>query len=101
MAMLDIVKQSLRISASNTDFDDEIEELIDQCKDDVEASGLNPDALDNLENDGNLRRAVTLYCKAFFGLENEDKSWYLEHYEKKKVEMLNQRGRYIEGEADV
>jgi hypothetical protein len=101
MAMLDIVKQSLRISASNTNFDGEITELIDQALDDLKAAGLNSDVLAGYEDDGSLRRAVTLYSKAFFGLENPDKDWYLEHYEKKKTEMLNQRGRYIEGDLDV
>ncbi|MBR0599044.1 DNA-packaging protein [Sinanaerobacter chloroacetimidivorans] len=101
MAILDIVKTSLRISIFNTDFNDEINNLIEECQDDLGASGINPDALLNIDTDGNLRRVITLYCKAFFGLENPDKDWYLNQYNNKKAEMLNQITQYGVGDTSV
>jgi len=114
MIMLNIVKSSLRISDSNYDFDEEINDLIEQCEDDLMASGVKPGAFSDtcivvdgnlispIIDDGNLRRAITLYCKAFFGLENPDKDWFLNQYYNKKAEMLNQITKYVNsGDAVV
>lgn len=97
MSMLNIVKASLRISDSNYDFDSEIIDLIEQCKDDLGASGVKSDALldTNIDTDGNIRRLITLYCKSNFGLENPDKDWFNTQYDKKKAETLNQINKYV------
>ncbi len=107
--LLQRIKKDLRISADNTDFDEEINDLIEQAIADLRASGIKSGVLDNIKDivigiggvDGNIRRAIILYCKAFFGLENPDKDWYLQHYLNKKAELLNQRTLYNAGETDV
>lgn len=98
--MLNKVKQSLRISATTTSFDDEINDLIDQCKDDLKSSGIIETKLLDVTIDGNISRLIILYCKAFFGLENPDKDWYFNQYKYKKAETLNQSS-YKSGDSNV
>lgn len=64
--MLDSVKLSLRISS--TDFDDEINDLIDAAKLDLDISGV--ETID--ETDALIKRAITMYVKANFGWDNPD-----------------------------
>ena len=107
--LLQRIKKDLRISDENTDFDDEINDLIEQAIADLRASGIKSEVLDDINDpvigfdgvDANIRRVIILYCKAFFGLENPDKDWYLQHYLNKKAELLNQRTLYNEGETIV
>ena len=47
MSLLSAIKQSLRISADNSDFDEEINDLISQAIDDLKASGIKPDVFNN------------------------------------------------------
>lgn len=98
--MLNKVKQSLRISVSTTLFDDEISDLIEQCKDDLKASGVSESKLLDDNIDGNITKLIILYCKAFFGLENPDKDWFINQYKYKKAETLNQL-RYTIGDSYV
>ena len=108
--ILTAVKRGLRITESNTDFDEEITDLIEQAKSDLGASGVKSACLsftaetDTVEMDSNIRQAVTLYSKAYFGLENPDKEWYVDRYLYKKAELTNQITQYAEyqgGGADV
>ncbi len=101
--LLHRIKGDLRISADNTDFDEEIDDLIEQAVADLRASGVKSGVLDDIIGivDSNIRRAIILYCKAFFGLENPDKDWYLQHYLNKKAELLNQRTLYNAGDLNV
>lgn len=66
MKMLDDIKIALRIS--NTNFDDEINNLIDAAKLDLEIAGVT--VID--ETDALIKRAVTMYVKANFGWDNPD-----------------------------
>ena len=72
--MLSKVKQALRIL--NTAFDTEIQDLIDSAKADLALGGIKK--LD--EADANIQRAIILYCKAEFGLENKDSDKYMKSY---------------------
>ena len=107
--LLHRIKSDLRISDDNIDFDDEITDLIEQAIADLRASGIKSEALADIKDiiigidgvDGNIRRAIILYCKAFFGLENPDKDWYLQHYFNKKAELLNQRTQYNARDSNV
>lgn len=105
--LLHRIKGDLRISDENTDFNEEILDLIQQCIADLRASGVKSGVLDNIETidiggvDENIRRAIILYCKAFFGLDNTDKDWFLQHYLNKKAELLNQRTLYNAGDTSV
>ncbi len=103
MTLLDIIRSNLRITSR--DFDYELEDLIDQAVSDLKASGVNPDAFntpftdisdpDIIITDANLRRAVILYCKAYFGIDNSDKEWFSNQYHLKKAEILNQITQYV------
>ena len=64
--MLEKIKQSLRIK--NNAFNDEIMDLINACKKDLETAGVkNIDEEDSL-----IIQAVKTYCKANYGLDNKD-----------------------------
>lgn len=64
MALLDNVKQALRIS--NTAYDTEITDLLATCKKDLQLAGL----LVVDETDEMTKRAITVYVKANFGWDN-------------------------------
>lgn len=72
--MLEKVKLALRISTDS--FDEEIEDLIEACKIDLNISGVNE--VD--EDDALIRRAILIYCKANFGLDNKDSEKYEKSY---------------------
>jgi hypothetical protein len=67
MAILDDVKLSLRIT--NTAYNAEITDLINAAKGDLGLSGVLNSAIDT---DAMIKRAITLYCKAYFGFANAD-----------------------------
>lgn len=106
MSLLSGIKKSLRISTDNTDFDDEINDLISQAIDDLKASGVKPDAFNNYGSkdydgnmideitDGNIKQAITLFVKAYFSIENPDKEFYIDRYNYKKSELCNQISQY-------
>ena len=112
MELLNQIKQSLRITADNTAFDDEITDLIHQAIDDLEASGVSPPAFNRYgENDesgkqidsitdGNVRQCIILFCKAYFGIDNPDKEFYVDHYRFKKAQLLNQSA-YTDGDTNA
>lgn len=66
MALLDEVKFELRITTTDTDVESAVQRLIDECKVDLVESGiLNIDETDPL-----IKRAIFLYAKANFGLDD-------------------------------
>ena len=72
---LNKIKLALRISTDS--FDEELRDLIDACKLDLKLSGVT-----NVnEDDSLIKRAIILYCKANFGLENKDSEKYEKSYE--------------------
>lgn len=75
--MLNKVKLALRIN--NTAYDSEIEGLISACKRELELAGI---ASSNIKDtDTMIIQAVTLYCKAYFGLGNSDSMKFAQAYE--------------------
>jgi len=60
--MLQKIKDALRVSGEA--LDEEIQDLIDAAKADLQLSGIVKD-----ENDPLITRAITIYCKAHFGYE--------------------------------
>jgi hypothetical protein len=97
MRLIDAVLSSLRITSP--DYDNEIQELIDQAVSDLISAGVKPgtyfpdwgtSAWSSEINDFNIRRAIMLYCKANFGVENDEKDWFMQQYLQKKAEILNQ-----------
>lgn len=79
--MLEKIKQSLRIK--NNAFNDEIIDLINACKKDLETAGVkNIDEEDSL-----IIQAVKTYCKANYGLDNKDSEKYQASYEMQKQKL--------------
>ena len=72
--MLNKIKKDLRVNG--TAFDDEIQGLIDSAKLDLGIGGVSE--ID--ENNALIYRAISLYCKAHFGMANPDSEKYLESY---------------------
>ena len=79
--MLEKVKLALRIK--NNAFNDEIMDLINACKKDLETAGVkNID-----EEDWLIIQAVKTYCKANYGLDNKDSEKYQASYEMQKQKL--------------
>lgn len=76
MAMLEDVKKYLRIN--HEEYDDEVQDLIDACKKDLELSGIASSNID--EDDTLIKRAIVLYCKLHFGYDNPDYDKLLNTY---------------------
>lgn len=79
--MLDKVKKVLRIKSDK--LDDEILDLIEACKIDLSISGVKK--ID--ETDALVIQAIKLYCKANFGLDNNDSEKYQKSYDMLKNSM--------------
>lgn len=71
MAMLTDVKQALRISAANTSLDTEVNDLIAAARDDLRLSGVLASKVIS-DTDTLIKRAITVYAKANFGIDNPD-----------------------------
>ena len=78
MAILDDVKVALRIAATTTDFDGEINDLISAAIDDLKLAGVAADKA--IDTDPLIKRAITTYCKAYFGYDNPDADRFIESY---------------------
>ncbi len=85
--MLQDVKSSVRII--NNKFDVELLDLIEAAKTDLLIAGVTK----NDEDDPLIKRAIILYCKANFGLDNKDSEKYQNSYENLK-EKLSLCGDY-------
>lgn len=66
--LLNDIKNSLRVSGD--DLDIEIQGLIDAAKADLILSGVHKDKIN--DTDSLIKRAVTVYCKANFGYDNNE-----------------------------
>ena len=84
--MLEEVKMALRIS--NTAYDDEIINLIDACKSDLETSGVAPSYFEEFNYRALIKQAVITYCKAQFGYDNQDAGRLNENYELLKQKLV-------------
>ena len=76
MAILDDVKVALRIAASNTAFDGEVNDLISAATDDLALAGI----ISNDNTDPLIKRAIITYCKAHYGYDNPDAERFLQSY---------------------
>lgn len=75
--LLESVKKELRIT--NSAFDDEIYDLIEAAKADMKIPQIDADKI--IDTDPLIKRAVLLYCKANFGLDNPDSEKYQKSYD--------------------
>jgi len=81
MALLDEVKGVLRVSG--TDFDTEVNDLIDACKLELSLSGVGKVE----ETDALIKRAIILYCKANFGWDNQEFDRFQKSYDLLKAHL--------------
>lgn len=91
--MLQNIKLSLRLS--NDVFDEEIQSLIDAAKLDLQGGGV---AVSKTEApDPLIRRAITLYVMANFGMANPDSVKYDEAYHNLRQKLsLNSKYNVLE-----
>jgi len=83
LAILDDVKVALRIAAATTEFDGEIQDLINAAEDDLELAGIiSADVTDSL-----IKRAVITYVKANFGYDNPDADRLQKAYDMLKMHL--------------
>jgi len=79
--MLEKIKLILRIKTAS--LDEEINDLIEACKIDLSISGIK---VIN-ETDPLIQRAIIVYCKANFGLDNKDSEKYQISYDMLKQSL--------------
>lgn len=79
--MLEKVKKALRIT--HDVLDSEIEDLIESAKLDMQISGVKKVE----EDDPLIQRAIIIYCKGNFGLENPDSEKYQTSYKSLKTHL--------------
>lgn len=94
MAILDDVKQALRISIDNTIFDTEVNDLIGAARLDLIQSGVSADKV-NLDTDPLIKRAIITYAKANFGYDNPEADRFQQSYDMLK-QHLSLAGDYRE-----
>ena len=91
--IIEKVKVSLRISASV--FDEEIKDLISAAIKDLGIAGIEGADL----GDPIILRAVTTYCKIYFG-EPSDREWLKQSYDEQKAQLQTATGYTDWGEED-
>lgn len=69
MAMLDDVKNILRVSGNN--FDVELTDLIASARAELRLAGVD-ETLANSNTDALVKKAIMVYCKAEFGFDNQE-----------------------------
>lgn len=83
--LLDVARLAVRVNKVNT-FDDEIKDLISAARAELTGVGVLPaKAYD--DNDPLIRRAIILYVKAEFGLDNPDAQRYRESFDHLKLHL--------------
>ena len=80
---LDAVKKRCGIAEGITVYDEEIAAYLDDCEQDLKASGVTEAVLQAEEHRNQILTAVTLYAKAYLGNDRTDTEKYLDLYRKK------------------
>lgn len=91
--MLEEVKMALRIS--NSAYNNEIKNLIDACKSDLETSGVAPSYFLEDNYRALIKQAIITYCKAQFGYDNQDATRLNDSYELLKQKLVIVYHKYI------
>lgn len=79
--MIDKIKSRLGIAQAIEIYDNDIQMYIEDCKQDMIASGVD-EALANSEREDVLT-AITLYVNAYWGSDRTDTEKYLDLYQRK------------------
>lgn len=75
------VKSAIRVTSIT--MDDEIEDIIAACKMDLIMSGI----INVEETDPLIKRAIIIYSKASFGMDNPDSEKYMASYDSLKKHL--------------
>jgi len=89
MSLLTDSRTALRIKS--TAYDGEITDLIDTSTSELLLSGILQSKIDTLETvapDVLLKRCVMLYCKANFGIANEESVKFQNSYNSLKIHLM-------------
>lgn len=108
MALLDDVRTALRVSpvpiedsegkapdqegwepTYTSDYDDEIQDLVNAALADMTRVGIVASLLDPEDLDPLAKLAVKLYAKAHFGYDNDEAERFVESYERVVVDLMN------------
>lgn len=76
-----------QLRLTHSDFDDEIMDLIGAACADLAISGILPARIDDT-GDQLIKRAIALYLKAEFGLDNPDSEKYRQSYDMLKMHLM-------------
>lgn len=92
MALIDDMRLALRVTT--TDFDSEINTLIEAARYDMERTGVNPALLAKEAETGNIansfvKQAIAAYCKAHFGYDNPESEQLDAAYRRIVCDLLN------------
>jgi hypothetical protein len=93
MSKIDLIKERCGIASGITVYDDEIESYIEDCEEDMIASGVKKDII-KAEKAGVIT-AITMYVKAHLGNDRSDTNKYMDLYRKKVFRLT------LEGEEEV
>ncbi|MDR3543082.1 MAG: DNA-packaging protein [Desulfosporosinus sp.] len=88
MALIDDVRSYLRIDASDTSFDVEIQDLMSAVQAELIDVGVDP-TLVSTATDPIIKKAITTYCKANFGYDTDNAEAFASSYEKIKIYLMN------------
>nr|DAF05453.1 MAG TPA: head to tail adaptor [Caudoviricetes sp.] len=78
------IRNAARVDIS--DFDDEIETLILAAREELRLAGVKAEKC-NDETDPQIKRAVIVFVRAEFGIENADREKYLQAFESIKLRL--------------
>lgn len=85
--LIGTVKTVLRVSADA--YDAEIQMLIDSALCDLRRVGIREEVIE--EGNPLVRKAVCCYCKANFGYDNSDASFFDKAYRQTVIDLLNSK----------
>lgn len=83
--MLESVKGALRVTSGNPVIVGEIEDLIEGARLDLIQSGVSVDKANS--DDALIKRAIVLYAKANYGLDNPNAERFGESYRSLKIKL--------------
>jgi len=97
MDLRDDVKLALRITSSA--FDSEVDGLIAAARADLKLSGVDPEKADAENPDALIKRAIIIYCKAHFGLDNPEAERLQHSYDMLKAHLTLSREYTLAGDT--
>jgi len=96
MDILDDARKALRMS--NTALDSEITDLVNGARQDLILSGILSTKA-NDDTDALIKRAIIIYCKAYFGFDNPDAERLQKSYDSLKMSLVLSTD--YTGDADI